>query len=119
MSVKSSLGRQFSLSLVAAVAGAVLASSAGAAVAHAQAADAAPALKVKYKTSDLTSREGSQALYKRITIAAGEVCDVTNHEDVGGFTKYEACKRAAIERAVNELKSPQLAAVHSNHSHKG
>jgi len=35
------------------------------------------------------------------------------------FTKYQACKRAAIERAVNELQSPQLAAVHSDHSRKG
>jgi len=119
MSVKFSLGRQFSLSIVAAVAGAVLASAAGVAVADTTAEDAAPALAVKYKNSDLTSAEGSRALYKRITTAASEVCAVTNHQDIAGFTKYQACKRAAIERAVNELHSPQLAAVHSDHAHKG
>jgi UrcA family protein len=119
MSIKYSLGRQVSLSIVAAVTGAVLASAAGVAVADTTAAEAAPALAVKYKNSELATREGSLALYKRITSAASEVCAVTNHQDIGGFTKYQACKRAAIERAVNELHSPQLAAVHSDHSHKG
>jgi UrcA family protein len=119
MSVKYSPSRQFSLSVVAAVAGAVLASAAGVAVGDTPAVEAAPALTVKYKNSDLTSRDGSLALYKRITSAASEVCAVTNHQDIGGFTRYQACKRAAIQRAVNELHSPQLAAVHSDHSHKG
>ena len=119
MSVKYSLGRQFSLSIVAAVAGAVLTSAAGVALADTAAADTVPALAVKYRNSDLTTRDGSLALYKRITNAASEVCGAANHQGVGAIASYRACKSAAIERAVNELHSPQLAAVHSDHSHKG
>jgi len=119
MSVKHSLGRQFSLSIVAALAGAVLTSGAAVAKADTASADGVPGLAVKYKNSDLTTREGSLALYKRITNAATEVCGAGNYQGVGATVKYQACKRAAIERAVNELHSPQLAAVHSDRTHKG
>ena len=117
MSVKYSTGRPFNLSIVAALAGVVLVSGAAVANADTASADGVPALAIKYKNSELTSREGSLKLYARITNAASEVCAPTS-QDVGAVIKYQACKRAAIERAVNELKSPQLAAVHSDHSHK-
>jgi len=119
MSVKHSLGRQFNLSLVAALAGVVLTSAAAVAKADTAAADGVPALAVKYRNSDLSTREGSLLVYKRITTAASQVCSVADHQDIAAFTKYQACKRAAIERAVNELQSPQLAAVHSDHTRKG
>jgi UrcA family protein len=118
MSVNSSPGRQFSLSIVAALVGAVLTSGASVANADTASAEGVPALAVKYKNGELTTREGSLRLYTRITNAASEVCAATN-PGVAAVVRYQACKRAAIDRAVNELKSPQLAAIHSDHSHKG
>jgi UrcA family protein len=114
MSARHSIGQTFALVL----AGTLLGAAAGVTTAATPAADG-PAIAVKYKDLDLNTREGSVTLYKRIADAASEVCSFADNRDLAAVAQSRACRRAAIDRAVNDLHSPQLAAVHLDHMRKG
>lgn len=103
---------------VAMLLGCLLVGSAGAAQA-ATPTDAVPTVVVSYADLDLSTSEGANVLYQRISVAAREVCPVQITKVVGQVGKGRACLEAAIERAVNAVNNPQLAALRSEHVKHG
>ena len=90
----------------------LLAATAGAA--HAQSASS---VAVRYTALDLTTQQGADALYRRIQEAAAEVCPLVNPAELSRYVKAVQCRNQAIERAVESVHSPLLAAVSAAHRH--
>ena len=93
--------------------------TAGFGVANAAPADDKPSLVVKYDDLDLSSKDGTLALYQRIAAAARQVCPNEDTRQLGSLEFTLACRRAAVDRAVSTLHNAQLAAVHSDHTRRG
>jgi UrcA family protein len=73
------------------------------------ASDEVPTVRVHYQDLDLSTEQGATTLYKRIAGAAKQVCPSTNTMSVNARSFAEKCVAAAIERAVADVNSPQLA----------
>ena len=65
-----------------------------------------PTKTVSFRDLDLSTTQGAQALYDRITGAAREVCVGVDLE------AYDACRANAIEGAVKDVGNPLLSAAH-------
>jgi UrcA family protein len=98
--------------------GCLLAGSLGVAQA-ATAADEAPSVVVSYGDLDLSTADGARTLYKRISMAARDICPSADNIDLARLAKSKACREAAIERAVNAVNSTQLAALQAEHVKRG
>jgi len=106
------------LSRVAMLAACLLAGSLG--VAHAAAPlDDAPAIVVSYSDLDLTSSAGVKTLYNRIEFAARQVCPFDGDMQLQRIAFARACRDAAVERAVAQVHSGQLAALSAGHAKRG
>ena len=84
----------------------------------ATAADAPPSLKVRYSDLNLATQAGSQELFSRIEHAAHAVCAPADIRDLQAVAAASACRAQAIEKAVRDVNSPQLAAVYAAHQRK-
>ena len=73
--------------------------------------DDVPAVRVPYADLDLSSEHGALTLYKRIEGAAKRVCPSANGLNQRAVKLAEQCISTAIERAVADVNSPQLARV--------
>jgi UrcA family protein len=80
--------------------------------------DDVPTVRVSYQDLDLSSEHGAAALYSRIAGAAKRVCPSTNVMGVQARITAEKCVAAAIERAVADVNSPQLARLSALRSHR-
>ena len=90
------------------------------AVGSAQAANAnPPALKVHYSDLNLSTEQGSLALYGRIVRAARQVCAVADIRELRTVAAANACRDEAIARAVRDVNSPMLAAVYAERLRHG
>jgi UrcA family protein len=100
----------------AALSACLLAGAAGVAQAAAP-GDAVPSITVAYGDLNLATAQGTDALYARIVAAARQVCGAGNVDirDLGALTAVRTCETQAIGRAVREVNSPRLAALHSAH----
>jgi UrcA family protein len=103
---------------VAVLVGCLLAGSVGAAQA-ATSTDEVPSVVVRYGDLDLSTTKDARVLYQRISDAARQVCPYENSRVLMQVSKNRACREAAIERAVNAVNSPQLAAMRSEHVKRG
>jgi UrcA family protein len=103
---------------IAVLVGCLLAGSVGAAQA-ATSEDAVPTVVVRYGDLDLSTTDGARVLYQRISVAARQVCPVQITRVLALVGKNRACREAAIERAVNAVNNPQLAALRSEHVKRG
>ena len=65
-----------------------------------------PTKTVSFRDLDLSTTQGAQALYDRITGAAREVCAGVD------FEAFDACRANAIEGAVKDVGNPLLSAAH-------
>lgn len=88
------------------------------AVGSAQAADA-PTAKVRYSDLNLSTQEGSQALYARIVAAAHHVCAVDDIRDLRAYAASVDCRERAIAQAVRDVNSPMLASVYAERLRHG
>lgn len=88
-------------------------------VAQAAPADEVPTVRVSYSDLDLSTPQGTQALYARITAAARTVCPEPDAREMSRFVRNHACRREAVERAVRSVNSPQLAALAASQSKHG
>ena len=61
---------------------------------------------VRFKDLDLSTAEGAQTLYERITLAARIVCRDAGHE-------VRECRARAVDDAVRAVGRPLLSSVHS------
>ncbi len=86
--------------------------------AHAASADA-PALKVRYSDLNLSTEQGSLALYGRIVAAAQQVCTVDDIRDLQAVAAAKACRQQAIAQAVRDVNSPMLASVYAGRLRHG
>ena len=86
--------------------------------AHAATADV-PALKVRYSDLNLSSEQGSLALYGRIVAAAHQVCAVDDIRDLKAVAGLQSCREQAIARAVRDVNSPMLASVYAERLRHG
>jgi UrcA family protein len=72
-----------------------------------------PSVTVKYADLNLSTDEGTNRLYSRITSAARAVCEREGSRDLATFAASRACESAAIARAVSEVHSARLAAAYA------
>ncbi|HEU4625744.1 MAG TPA: UrcA family protein [Steroidobacteraceae bacterium] len=94
--------------------------SAAATLAHAgtPAADDVPSVKVHYADLDLSTSYGAATLYKRIEGAARQVCPSSNALNLRAANVTRNCMAQAIERAVADVNSPQLARLSALRTHR-
>jgi UrcA family protein len=77
-----------------------------------------PAVTVRYSAVDLSTAQGSLALYRRIVAAAYQVC-ATDLRDLDAMATARVCRAEAIARAVRDVNSPMLASVHAERLRHG
>jgi UrcA family protein len=85
-------------------------------VTHATSPTTAPTVTVSYGDLDLNSHNGVKQLYRRIQIAAIEVCRST--EPFGSLLAseaHQACLHNAIVGAVRSVNSPLLSQYYGEH----
>ena len=87
--------------------------------AQAATAEPAPALKVYYSDLNLSTEQGTLALYGRIVQAAHQVCAVDDIRDLRTFAKARACRAQAIAQAVRDVNSPMLASLYAERLRHG
>lgn len=80
---------------------------------------AEPSVKVSYQDLNLSTEQGSQALYARISAAARAVCVVEDIRDLKARAAVDTCREQAIARAVQRVDSPRLAALYAAHQQRG
>lgn len=81
-------------------------------------ADDVPRVEVRYHDLDLSTEKDAVRLYKRIQGAAKAVCPDASPLDVRAAQVSRRCVSGAIERAVAEVNSAQLARVVSLRSRR-
>jgi UrcA family protein len=106
--------RRAGLRVAALAAGILAASVAGVSAAATSAADA-PSVVVHYADLDLATRQGAQALYRRIAAAARKVCPNTDQRDLAAMAQNRDCREQAIAGAVRDVGTPLLASVYAEH----
>jgi UrcA family protein len=110
MALQTSNFMRITLGRVAVLAAAVLAGPLG--VAHAAAPQQElPTAVVSYGDLNLSSTDGTYALYHRIAAAARQVCPFPDPRNLQQVDSVEACRKAAIARAVRDVNNHQLASV--------
>jgi UrcA family protein len=103
---------------IAMLVGCLLAGSLGVAQAATPSEDV-PTVVVSYADLDVSTPEGARALYQRISVAAHKVCPFKDSVQPLRVAMNNACRAAAIERAVSSVNSTQLAAVRTEHVKRG
>jgi UrcA family protein len=74
-----------------------------------------PSVVVRYDDLNLANKQGTLILYERIRTAASTVCDLTHGtKDLALVALQRACEAQAIDRAVHQIHSAQLAQLHAN-----
>lgn len=82
------------------------------AVAH-PSAGKLPSLVVQYSDLDVTRKEGAVVLLDRLSHAARRVCNPEpNNKDLDGRTRYEACVKDSMDRAVADIHIPLVSALY-------
>jgi len=80
----------------------------------AEAEDSAPRkITVQYADLNLSSAQGVERLYFRITAAASQVCAVSGSRLLQHWLQARICTNQSIERAVAAVDLPALTALHT------
>ncbi|MGH7105598.1 MAG: UrcA family protein [Acetobacteraceae bacterium] len=80
----------------------------------AQPSATAPEMAVYYSFRDLTTDQGTHALYEHIVSAARAVCPRYDSRDLTAFADSRECQRQAVARAIHQIGSARLAALYSH-----
>jgi UrcA family protein len=80
--------------------------------------DQVPSKAVRYDDLNLSTESGTHTLYERIASAAKQVCPATDGHNLSAIAAAHDCERAAIDRAVQQVNNPRLAAENSVHHAK-
>ena len=83
------------------------------------AAGGAPQISVQYDDLSLTTQAGVKRLYSRIKSAARQVCPAADSRDLRRRLQSIECQQAAIARAVSQVDSTMLAAIHAASAQRG
>jgi len=98
---------------------AVIAASGFATSAFAAPSSDAPTVAVRYDDLNLTTTQGVNTLYSRISHAASQVCPDLYSRDLTAVAAAQRCKAEAIAQAVRGVNNQKLALVHANHVARG
>jgi UrcA family protein len=80
---------------------------------QAPAAEPAPIeLRIKYHRQELATRAGAEALYRRIGSVARDACRMEGIAALFARAEAKGCRAETIDRAVAQVDSSALAAVH-------
>jgi UrcA family protein len=82
------------------------------AIANAGSPDGAAHRVVRFADLDLTRPADVAALYRRIRVAARDVCDSLGERDLTLLAASRVCVRDAIDHAVSDINSPTLSRYH-------
>ena len=83
-------------------------------VTHADAVDQRPTQAVRFGDLNLDTLPGVETLFRRIQIAAGEVCKQYEwHATLIPSIAHQACIRNAVSGAVRNIDSPLLSAYYN------
>ena len=78
-----------------------------------------PTVVVKYSQDSLASEGGVNDLYRRITIAARQVCPDVSFRDLAAQDQVKQCRYQAVARAIRQVDNARLAALHAGRSKNG
>jgi UrcA family protein len=73
---------------------------------------------VKYRDLNLQTPEGAEALYRRIQSAANKVCGRAMDMHILSTAIRRDCVERAVAKAVSDVNSGQLTALHVTRKHK-
>ena len=65
-------------------------------------ADGLPVRTVSYADLDLSKPSGAKTLYRRISVAAQQVCTIPGFKDLGESANEQTCIAKAIDAAVRD-----------------
>jgi UrcA family protein len=74
-------------------------------------ADEAPSVHVSYADLNLSSAAGAKTLYRRINVAANEVCP-NDSRDLALKQIHDSCLQEAVAAAVRDVNAPQLSTLY-------
>ena len=103
---------KFTLLLLGSLAGVMAAGAASA-------AGDVPAVSVKYSQESLATNGGVYDLYRRITIAAKQVCPDVSIRELSALHRVAECREQAVARAIRQIDNSRLAALYATHSKNG
>jgi UrcA family protein len=79
-----------------------------------------PSITIHYSDLDLSQPKDAQVLYRRLRRAAAIVCGWTYSADLSAYLDGQRCYSEALQRAVSQVRSPQLLALYrGDSSHLG
>jgi UrcA family protein len=78
-----------------------------------------PALTVRYSDLNLSTRQGALVLYRRIAVAAYQVCAADNIINLDAVATARVCREEVIARAVRDVNRPMLASVYAERQGRG
>ena len=81
--------------------------------------DGVPTAVVNYGDLNLATAAGARTLYQRLSVAAQEVCPIQDARSLAQVAHSHTCRAEAVARAVRQVNSPQLAALHADRSNRG
>lgn len=71
-----------------------------------------PSVTINYADLDVTTPQGTAALYRRIQSAASNVCGFYHARDLQRLQVWKNCYQVSINNAVSTVNLPQLTALH-------
>jgi UrcA family protein len=77
------------------------------------------AVHVSYGDLDLSTAAGAAKLYDRLQSAAEQVCLQADERELSRYEASLRCEQKLVAEAVNNIHSPQLAAVYAAKTHHG
>jgi UrcA family protein len=75
-----------------------------------------PTVAVHYADLNLTTDAGVRALYRRLQVAARQVCRSFESHEIGRATQRRACYNQALSNAVTKVNLEMLSVLHKNAS---
>lgn len=88
----------------------------GIAVAGVASAVEPPSVTIRYGDLDLSQPKDVQVLYRRLQRAAASVCGWTSAVDLSAYLHWQRCYSDALQRAVSEVRSPELLVLYQGDS---
>ncbi|GAC1663988.1 MAG: hypothetical protein NVS9B2_00920 [Steroidobacteraceae bacterium] len=74
---------------------------------------------VKYNPASLANELGVNDLYRRITVAARQVCPEASYRHFEAQYQVQQCRAQAVARAIQQIDNPRPAAVHAVRAKNG
>ena len=105
------LSRRRTASQALALAGLAMLSLARPSLARAADPNQPPSVTVSFGDLDMSTPQGAERLYQRLTVAAAAVCPSYDVGDLQARRVSQLCRKDALSRALEALQSSEVAAI--------